>query len=54
MASVYRTPVDYVLNDPSHYMYGRYGNVSRDGVEAVLAGMEGARDAYIFASGTHT
>lgn len=32
-------------------MYGRYGNPSRNGVEAVIAAMEGAQHTLIFSSG---
>ena len=32
-------------------MYGRYGNPSRNGVEAVIAAMEGAQPTLIFSSG---
>jgi cystathionine beta-lyase/cystathionine gamma-synthase len=50
-ASTYRTPVNYELDDPGHYTYGRYSNPTRDGVEEVVAALEGAKHSYIFASG---
>ena len=50
-ASTFRTPVDYVLDSGSDYVYGRYGNASRNGLEAVVAAMEGAKHSLIFSSG---
>ena len=52
IASTYKTPVDYVLNDPDTYVYGRYANVSRDGAEVVIAALEDAKHGYIFSSGS--
>ena len=39
------------LNIGNDYVYGRYGNPSRNGVEAVIAAMEGAQHALSFSSG---
>ena len=39
------------LNIGNDYVYGRYGNPSRNGVEAVIAAMEGAQHSLIFSSG---
>ena len=39
------------LNIGNDYVYGRYGNPSRNGVEAVIAAMEGAQHTLIFSSG---
>ena len=33
------------------YVYGRYGNPSRDGAEVVLAGMEKAKHTMLFSAG---
>jgi cystathionine beta-lyase/cystathionine gamma-synthase len=38
---------------PGEFMYGRYGNPSRDALEATLAALEGAKYALAFSSGTH-
>ena len=40
-----------ILKLGNDYVYGRYGNPSRNGLEAVVAAMEGAQHALIFSSG---
>ena len=47
-SAVYKTPAEYKLNEPGTYVYGRYGNPSRDGAEAVIAKMEGAKETMLF------
>ena len=39
------------FNIGNDYVYGRCGNPSRNGLEAVVAAMEGAQHALIFSSG---
>ena len=50
-ASTYKTPSDYVLGEPGRFVYGRYGNPSRNGAEAVIAELEGAKYCMLFSAG---
>jgi cystathionine beta-lyase/cystathionine gamma-synthase len=49
------TAATFVMSGPEEIggepLYGRYGNPSRDSVEAVLASLEGAKHAMCFSSG---
>ena len=51
------TSATFVMSTPEEIdgelLYGRYGNPSRNNVEAVLASLEGAKHAMCFSSGTN-
>ena len=51
------TSATFVMSSPEEIdgelLYGRYGNPSRNSVEAVLASLEGAKHAMCFSSGNN-
>lgn len=52
-ASTYKTPSSYFLGDPGQFVYGRYGNPSRNGAEVVIAALEGAKHCLLFSAGMY-
>eukprot|EP00094_Tigriopus_californicus_P012204 TCALIF_11796-PA protein Name:"Similar to Cth Cystathionine gamma-lyase (Rattus norvegicus)" AED:0.47 eAED:0.47 QI:100/0.25/0.6/0.6/1/1/5/0/142 len=50
-AATFKTSSDYILGQGNAYCYGRYGNTTRNTLEATIAKLEGAAQAFAFSSG---